>query len=59
MQTGSAARQISDGLRYIAFTFPMSDDMGIVSVSLTMEKETFQGRSKAMHLAVEKIRVMN
>ena len=59
MQAGTMTKTLSTNLRYIAFSFPMSDDMTIVSISLTMEEATFQGRKKAMHLAVEKVRVMN
>lgn len=59
MTSGTTNKTLSENLRYIAFSFPMSDDMGIVSISLTMEKSTYRGQSKAMHLAVEKVRVMN
>lgn len=59
MTAGSVSKKLSENLRYIAFTFPMSDDMGIISISLTMERATYEGMTKAMHLAVEKVRVMN
>ncbi|MBN1823760.1 MAG: prepilin-type N-terminal cleavage/methylation domain-containing protein [Endomicrobiales bacterium] len=59
MTTGGVTRTLSENLRYIAFTMPMTDDQTIISVSLTMEKETYRGKKKAMHLAVEKVRVMN
>lgn len=59
MRSGTVTRTLSSNLRYIAFTFPMSDDLGIISISLTMEHATYQGMTKAMHLAVEKVRVMN
>jgi prepilin-type N-terminal cleavage/methylation domain-containing protein len=52
-------RPLSKNLKYLAFTFPRSDDMGIISVSLTLEKQIFEGRKKALHMASEKVRVMN
>ena len=56
---GGASRPLSRNLKYLAFTFPRSDDMGIISVSLTLEKNIFQGRKKALHMASEKVRIMN
>ncbi len=56
---GSGRRPLSKNLKYLAFTFPRSDDMGIISVSLTLEKKIYEGRSKALHMASEKVRIMN
>ncbi len=56
---GSAKRPLSKNLKYIAFTFPRSDEMGIISVSLTLERQIYEGRTKALHMASEKVRVMN
>lgn len=56
---GTTTRTISSNLRYLAFAFPKSDDMGILSVALTLEKNTYEGRTKALHMASEKVRVMN
>ncbi|HAT72597.1 MAG TPA: hypothetical protein DCS63_07260 [Elusimicrobia bacterium] len=56
---GTGKRPLSRNLKYLAFTFPRSDDMGIISVSLTMEKNIFEGRKKALHMASEKVRIMN
>jgi prepilin-type N-terminal cleavage/methylation domain-containing protein len=50
---------ICTGLRYIAFAYPRTDDSGILSVSLTFEKDTYQGGTKALQMAIEKVRVMN
>jgi prepilin-type N-terminal cleavage/methylation domain-containing protein len=52
-------RVVCTNLRYIAFTYPRTDDAYILSISVTMEKGTYEGRSKALHLAVEKVRIMN
>ena len=52
-------RPLTKNLKYLAFTFTRSDDMGIISVSLTLEKKIFEGRSKALHMASEKVQIMN
>jgi len=52
-------KPLSKNLKYLAFTFPRSDDMGIISVSLTLEKKIYEGRTKALHMASEKVRIMN
>lgn len=56
---GSNDQILSKNLRYLAFTFPRSDDMTIVSVSLTLEQSIYEGQTKALHMASEKVRVMN
>ena len=56
---GGGKRPLSKNLKYLAFTFPRSDDRGIISVSLTLEKNIFQGQKKALHMASEKVRIMN
>ena len=56
---GGAKRVLSKNLAYLAFTFPRSDDMGIISVSITLRKSIYEGRTKALHMASEKVRVMN
>ena len=55
----TSTRTLTTNLRYIAFALPKSDDLGIVSLSFTLEKSIFEGRTKALHMASEKIRVMN
>lgn len=56
---GTGKRALSKNLRYLAFTFTRSDEMGIISVSFTLEKNIFEGRKKALHMASEKVRIMN
>jgi len=53
------AKKLSDNLRYLSFTFPRSDDPTIVSVSITMEKSTYESQTKALQLSIEKVRIMN
>jgi prepilin-type N-terminal cleavage/methylation domain-containing protein len=50
---------LSKNLTYLSFTFPQSDDMTIVSVSLTLQKAIYGGATKALHMASERVRVMN
>lgn len=59
MQYGSMLRVLSKNLRYLAFTFPESSDMGIISISMTLQKNIYEGQKKALHMASEKVRVMN
>ena len=53
------SRTLSKHLRYLAFSFPRSDDMSIVSVSMTLQTNIYEGKMKALHVASEKVRVMN
>lgn len=59
LQFGNMNRVLSNNLRYLAFTFPESSDMGIISVSMTLQKNIYEGQKKALHMASEKVRVMN
>ena len=56
---GGSCIQLSSDLFYSAFTFPRSDDMTIVSVSMTFQTLIYQGRTKALHMASEKVQVMD
>ncbi|OGR96646.1 MAG: hypothetical protein A2V88_02005 [Elusimicrobia bacterium RBG_16_66_12] len=58
-QVGTQNRTLTKNLKYLALTFPRSDDLSIVSVSVTLEKSIYQGRTKALHMASEKVRLMN
>jgi hypothetical protein len=58
-QVNRSTTALSQNLRYIAFTYPRSDDPTIISVAMTMEKSTYQGRYKALELSIEKVRIMN
>lgn len=57
--TGSDSRMICENVRFLSFTFPKSDDLSIMSVSMTLEKIAARGTKKAIHVAIEKVRVMN
>jgi prepilin-type N-terminal cleavage/methylation domain-containing protein len=59
MVVNGNTNRLSDNLRYLAFALPKSDDLGIISVSVTFEKSIFEGRKKALHMASERVRVMN
>lgn len=56
---GGTISKFSENMRFIAFSFPRSDNARIVSVALTTEKATYEGATKALTLSVEKVRVMN
>lgn len=56
---GVSGKMIANNLRYIAFTYPRTDDDTILSISITFEKSTYEGGTKALQMAVEKVRIMN
>ena len=58
-QVAQSTSAISNNLHYIAFTYPRSDNPGIISVALTMEKNTYQGQFKALELSIQQVRVMD
>jgi hypothetical protein len=58
-EDSNISRTLSKNLRYLAFAFPRSDDLTIISVSITLEKSIYEGKTKALHMASEKVRVMN
>lgn len=55
----TAQSVLSSDLRYIAFIFPRTDDTSIVNVSMTMERLSYEGTTKALELSIEKVRIMN
>lgn len=60
MDVGSMLpKKLCGNLRYLSFTFPRTDDLSIISVSLTVEKLAIRGQKKAIHVAIEKVRIMN
>jgi prepilin-type N-terminal cleavage/methylation domain-containing protein len=56
---GANSSQLSNHVGYLAFTFPRSDDLTIMSVSMTLTENIYQGRVKSLHMASEKVQVMN
>lgn len=50
---------LSENLAYIAFTYPRTDDISILSVAMTMQSPTYRGGKKALQLSIQKVRVMN
>ncbi len=59
MQDENNIRILSNDLRYLAFAFPESSNLSIISISVTLERDLFSGRKKALHMASEKVMVMN
>lgn len=56
---GARTRTLSKNLKYMSFSFPRSDDLTVISISITLEKAIYQGRVKALHMTSEKVRLMN
>jgi prepilin-type N-terminal cleavage/methylation domain-containing protein len=56
---GNTTSILTKDLSYLAFSFPESDDMTILSVAMTLQVEIYGGATKALHMASEQIQVMN
>ncbi len=56
---GNQQMTLVDNVQYMAFTFPQTDVNTVVSISVTLEKKTFSGRSAALQMAITKVRIMN
>jgi hypothetical protein len=50
---------LSKNIGYIAFTYPRTDDVSIISVAVTMQTPTYLGQKKTLQLSIQKVRVMN
>lgn len=50
---------VATGLRRVVFSYPMSDAAALVSIGLTFERKTYQGRDKSLQLSLAKVRVQN
>lgn len=59
MTSGAKTSMISDRLGFIAFTFPRTDDVSIISVAITMQAATYLGAKKTLQLSIQKVRIMN
>ncbi len=56
---GNDVTTLTKNLSYLTFTFPRSDDMTIISVALTVQEQIYGGLYKALHMASERVRVMD
>ncbi len=56
---GGSTKAVASGLSFIAFNYPRTDDASILSVSVTYEGSTYQGGTKTLQMAIEKVRIMN
>ena len=55
----NSTKTLTENLRYLAFAPMHSDELNIISVSLTLEEKIYDNRTKALHMASEKVMVMN
>jgi prepilin-type N-terminal cleavage/methylation domain-containing protein len=56
---GNSTKTLTSHLVYLAFTFPQSDVLSILSVSMTLQQSIYQGQTKALHMSSEEVQVMN
>jgi prepilin-type N-terminal cleavage/methylation domain-containing protein len=59
MRQGSNISLLSSNIAYIAFTYPRTDDVSIMSVAMTAQAPTYRGGTKALQLSIQKVRIMN
>ncbi len=59
MTVGNGKSLLTSRLAYIAFTYPRSDDVTLLSVAVTIQEPTYLGARKALQLSIQKVRVMN
>lgn len=55
----NTSKLLSENVRYMAFVPPRSEDITMISVSVTLEVAITEARTKALHMASEKVMVMN
>jgi len=51
--------RLANDLYQMMFSYPMSDDTALVSVSLTFQEASYQGASKSLQLSLAKVRIQN
>lgn len=59
MQKNGVTRVLSDHLRSVLFSFPSTTDPNLVRILLTIEKSDGTGRTQALQLGGESVRVVN
>jgi len=59
MRRGSNVSLLASNIAYIAFAFPRTDDVTLLTVAITAQSATFLGGSKALQLSIQKVRIMN
>ena len=50
---------LSSRVGFIAFSYPQTDDVTLMSVALTMQAPTYLGGKRALQLSIQKVRLMN
>ena len=58
-QVSGGTKAITENIRYIAFGHPRTDDGKLLTVTVTLEKATYNQQTKALQLSVQKFRVQN
>lgn len=59
MKNGTSISTLSSNIAYIAFTYPRTDDVSLISVALTVQAPTYLGNTKELQLSIQKVRIMN
>ena len=56
---GTNQSRLANNLYQMVFTYPMSDDTGLIAVSLTFQEASYQGTTKSLQLSLAKVRIQN
>jgi hypothetical protein len=59
MQVGNDHTILTKNLQYIAFSYPETDINTVLSISVTLQKKTYSGRTTALQMAISSVRIMN
>ena len=59
MSLAGKVSTLSSNIAYIAFTYPRTDDVTLISVVVTLQSPTYLGGKKALQLSIQKVRIMN
>jgi len=59
MTVGTDTSILSSNIAYIAFSYPRTDDISLISVAVTAQAATYLGGRKALQLSIQKVRIMN
>ena len=57
--TTTKTAYLSHRVGFLAFSYPRTDDISIISVAVTMQAPTYLGGAKTLQLSIQKVRVMN
>lgn len=55
---GTSSTILTQNLQYLVFSYPQTDINTVLSISITLQKNTYSGRQAALQMAITKVRIM-